>query len=421
MANTMHNKSILLGKRILLGISGGIAAYKAADLVRRLKDRGAEVRVILTPAASEFITPLTLQALSGNPVGQSLLDPAAEAAMGHIELARWADLILVAPASADVIARITHGLANDLLTTCILACAAPLAVAPAMNQQMYKNIATQNNLATLISREIHILGPAAGEQACGDVGPGRMLEPLQIVDAVIDIFANTAQASAENAKPLAGSSFVITAGPTREAIDPVRFISNHSSGKMGFALAQAAANLGASVTLISGPVQLTTPQGVRRIDVVTAEEMHQAALNEAQNHHIFIGCAAVADYRVAEVSTQKIKKTDETDDMQLRLVKNPDIIASVAALTQNRPFTVGFAAETEQVEHYARLKLAKKNLNLICANDVSVPNQGFNADQNALTVFSATQVFQLPLQSKTALSNALISLIYEQFQHEKSH
>lgn len=420
MANTLHNKSILLGKRILLGISGGIAAYKAADLVRRLKDRGAEVRVILTPAASEFITPLTLQALSGNPVGQSLLDPAAEAAMGHIELARWADLILVAPASADVIARITHGMANDLLTTCILACAAPLAVAPAMNQQMYKNIATQNNLATLISREIHILGPAAGEQACGDVGPGRMLEPLQIVDAVIDIFANTAQASAENAKPLAGSSFVITAGPTREAIDPVRFISNHSSGKMGFALAQAAAELGAEVTLISGPVQLATPQGVRRIDVVTAEEMQQAALNEAPNHHIFIGCAAVADYRVAQVSTQKIKKTDDTD-MQLRLVKNPDIIASVAALTHNRPFTVGFAAETEQVEHYARLKLAKKNLNLICANDVSVPNQGFNADQNALTVYSASQVFPLPLQSKAALSNALISLIYEQFQHEKSH
>ena len=275
MANTMHNKSILLGKRILLGISGGIAAYKAADLVRRLKDRGAEVRVILTPAASEFITPLTLQALSGNPVGQSLLDPAAEAAMGHIELARWADLILVAPASADVIARITHGMANDLLTTCILACAAPLAVAPAMNQQMYKNIATQNNLATLISREIHILGPAAGEQACGDVGPGRMLEPLQIVDAVIDIFANTAQASAENAKPLAGSSFVITAGPTREAIDPVRFISNHSSGKMGFALAQAAADLGATVTLISGGVQLTSPKGFRRIYLVTEEEMHK--------------------------------------------------------------------------------------------------------------------------------------------------
>ena len=429
MVNTLHNKSILLGKRILLGISGGIAAYKAADLVRRLKERGAEVRVILTPAASEFITPLTLQALSGNPVGQSLLDPAAEAAMGHIELARWADLILVAPASADVIARITHGMANDLLTTCILACAAPLAVAPAMNQQMYKNIATQNNLATLISREIHILGPAAGEQACGDVGLGRMLEPLQIVDAVVELFANTtanisantASASAEKATPLAGSRFVITAGPTREAIDPVRFISNHSSGKMGFALAQAAAELGAEVTLISGPVQLATPQGVRRIDVVTAQEMHQTALTEAPNHHIFIGCAAVADYRVAAVSTQKIKKTDDNDDMQLRLVKNPDIIASVAALTQSRPFTVGFAAETEQVEHYARLKLAKKNLDLICANDVSVPNQGFNADQNALTVYSATEVFPLPLQSKTALSNALISLIYEQFQHEKSH
>jgi len=421
MANTLHNKSILLGKRILLGISGGIAAYKAADLVRRLKDRGAEVRVILTPAASEFITPLTLQALSGNPVGQSLLDPAAEAAMGHIELARWADLILVAPASADVIARIAHGMANDLLTTCILACAAPLAVAPAMNQQMYKNIATQNNLATLISREIHIFGPTAGEQACGDVGPGRMLEPLQIVDAVIDLFANRAPASAGDAKPLTGSHFVITAGPTREAIDPVRFISNHSSGKMGFALAQAAAELGAEVTLISGPVQLATPKGVRRIDVVTAQEMHQAALNEAPKHHIFIGCAAVADYRVATIAEQKIKKTDDNDDMQLRLVKNPDIIASVAALTQNRPFTVGFAAETEQVEHYARLKLAKKNLDLICANDVSVPNQGFNSDQNALTVYSATQVFHLPLQSKNALSNALISLIYEQFQHEKSH
>ncbi len=417
MANTMHNKSSLLGKRILLGISGGIAAYKAADLVRRLKDRGAEVRVILTPAASEFITPLTLQALSGNPVGQSLLDPAAEAAMGHIELARWADLILVAPASADVIARITHGMANDLLTTCILACAAPLALAPAMNQQMYKNIATQNNLATLISREIHIFGPAAGEQACGDVGPGRMLEPLQIVDAVAEVFAKTAG----NTKPLAGSRVVITAGPTREAIDPVRFISNHSSGKMGFALAQAAAELGAEVTLISGPVQLATPQGVRRIDVVTAQDMHQAALQEAVNHHIFIGCAAVADYRVAAVAPQKIKKTDDSDSMQLQLVKNPDIIASVAALANHRPFTVGFAAETEQVEQYARAKLAKKNLDLICANDVSVPNQGFNAEQNALTVYSATHVFPLPLQSKTALSNALISLIYEQFTHEKSH
>lgn len=419
MANSLHNK------HILLGISGGIAAYKAADLVRRLKDRGAEVRVILTPAASEFITPLTLQALSGNPVGQSLLDPAAEAAMGHIELARWADLILVAPASADVIARITQGMANDLLTTCILACAAPLALAPAMNQQMYKNIATQNNLATLISRGIHMLGPAAGEQACGDIGPGRMLEPLQIVDAVVELFATsavqTAPTNGEKTQPLTGSRFVITAGPTREAIDPVRFISNHSSGKMGFALAQAAAELGAEVTLISGPVQLATPLGVRRVDVVTAQEMHQAALEAAPNHHIFIGCAAVADYRVAAVAEQKIKKTDDADDMQLRLVKNPDIIASVAALTHNRPFTVGFAAETEQVEHYARLKLAKKNLDLICANDVSVPNQGFNADQNALTVYSATQVFPLPLQSKTALSNALISLIYEQFQHEKSH
>ncbi len=414
MANSLHNK------RILLGISGGIAAYKAADLVRRLKDRGADVRVILTPAASEFITPLTLQALSGNPVGQSLLDPAAEAAMGHIELARWADLILVAPASADVIARICHGMANDLLTTCILACAAPLAIAPAMNQQMYKNIATQNNLSTLISRNIHIFGPAAGAQACGDVGLGRMLEPLELVAAVESLFEQQAIKAAKE-QPLQGCRVVITAGPTREAIDPVRFISNHSSGKMGFAIAQAAAELGATVTLISGPVQQSTPSGVHRIDVITAQDMYQVALSEAVRHDIFIGCAAVADYRVDQVAEQKIKKTDDSDEMQLRLVKNPDIIASVAALTSNRPFTVGFAAETQQVEHYARTKLTKKNLDLICANDVSVPDQGFNSDQNALTVYSASQEFRLGLQTKTALSQALISLIYEQYQHEKSH
>jgi phosphopantothenoylcysteine decarboxylase/phosphopantothenate--cysteine ligase len=409
----MHN--ILAGKKILLGISGGIAAYKSADLVRRLKDRGAEVRVILTPAAAEFITPLTLQALSGHPVGQSLLDPAAEAAMGHIELAKWADFILVAPASADVIARITHGLANDLLTTCILASSAPLAIAPAMNQQMYKNIATQANLSTLISREIHIFGPNAGEQACGDVGPGRMLEPLQLVDAVISVLAAPAQ------QPLQGVKVTITAGPTREAIDPVRYISNHSSGKMGYALAAAAAALGAEVTLISGPVQLAPPAGVKRIDVTTAEQMYVSSLQQAPQSDIFIGCAAVADFRVATLASQKIKKTADHDGLTLQLVKNPDIIASVAALTIQRPFTVGFAAETEKVADYARQKLQKKNLDLICANDVSDPTLGFNSEQNAITVYSKTSEFPLGQRSKTELAQALISLIYEQYQDEKKH
>lgn len=409
----MHN--ILAGKKILLGISGGIAAYKSADLVRRLKERGAEVRVILTPAAAEFITPLTLQALSGNPVGQSLLDPAAEAAMGHIELAKWADFILVAPASADVIARITHGMANDLLTTCILASSAPLAIAPAMNQQMYKNIATQANLATLISRKIHIFGPDAGEQACGDVGPGRMLEPLQLVDAVIGVLAAPAQ------QPLQGVKVTITAGPTREAIDPVRYISNHSSGKMGYALAAAAAALGADVTLISGPVQLATPTGVTRIDVTTAEQMYVSSMQQAPKSDIFIGCAAVADFRVAALASQKIKKTADNDGLTLQLVKNPDIIASVAAMSAQRPFTVGFAAETEKVSEYARQKLQKKNLNLICANDVSDPALGFNSEQNAITVYSTTAEFALGQRSKTDLAQALISLIYEQYQHEKKH
>ena len=402
------NSLPLYGKNILLGISGGIAAYKSADLVRRLKERGAEVRVILTPAASEFITPLTLQALSGNPVGQSLLDPAAEAAMGHIELARWADFILVAPASADVIARITHGMANDLLTTCILAANAPLAIAPAMNQQMYKNIATQTNLATLTSRNVHIYGPAAGEQACGDVGMGRMLEPLQLAELVVAFFN-------EAPKPLSGVKIAITAGPTREAIDPVRYISNHSSGKMGFALADAAAKLGAEVTLISGPVQLATPVGVSRIDVVSAEQMCQAALQQAPQQDIFIGCAAVADYRMAEVSGQKLKKTANKNELTLQLVKNPDIIAQVSALTHQRPFTVGFAAETENVQAYALQKLQSKKLDLICANDVSVAGQGFNSEQNALTVFGKELQQSLALQDKTTLATALIQLIVEQY------
>ncbi|SEH56958.1 phosphopantothenoylcysteine decarboxylase / phosphopantothenate--cysteine ligase [Rheinheimera pacifica] len=396
----------LAQKHILLGISGGIAAYKSADLVRRLKERGADVRVILTDAAQHFITPLTLQAVSGNPVSTSLLDPAAEAAMGHIELAKWADIVLIAPASADIIARMAHGLANDLLTTCVLATAAPVAVAPAMNQQMYKNIATQHNLATLKAHNFYIYGPGVGEQACGDVGSGRMLEPLELVSALEKHFS--AEQQLNNIK------ITITAGPTREAIDPVRYISNHSSGKMGFALAQAAAAMGAQVTLISGPVQLATPAGVTRIDVTTAEQMLEAALAQATQNDIFIGCAAVADYRVAQVASEKMKKT-ASDSIELKLVKNPDIIAAVAALTVQRPFTVGFAAETQNVVQYAKDKLTRKKLDLICANDVSGTELGFNSDHNAVTLVWQHGEQALPAQPKADLAKAIMQHIYAQF------
>ncbi|MEO3864421.1 bifunctional phosphopantothenoylcysteine decarboxylase/phosphopantothenate--cysteine ligase CoaBC [Rheinheimera fenheensis] len=396
----------LANKRILLGISGGIAAYKSADLVRRLKERGAEVRVILTDAAQHFITPLTLQALSGNPVSTSLLDPAAEAAMGHIELAKWADIVLVAPASADVIARIAHGLANDLLTTCILATAAPVAVAPAMNQQMYKNIATQQNLARLSSYNFYIYGPGVGDQACGDTGAGRMLEPLELVSALEKHFNTERQ--------LNNIKITITAGPTREAIDPVRYISNHSSGKMGFALAAQAAAMGAEVTLISGPVQLATPLGVRRVDVTSAQQMYDAAMALAVQSDIFIGCAAVADYRVAEVADEKMKKQGDSA-LELKLVQNPDIIASVAALTTKRPFTVGFAAETQNVLQYAQDKLKRKKLDLICANDVSVQHLGFNSDDNAVTLLWQHGQHSLPVQNKTALATAILLQIKQLF------
>jgi phosphopantothenoylcysteine decarboxylase / phosphopantothenate---cysteine ligase len=395
----------LAQKRILLGITGGIAAYKSADLVRRLKERGADVRVILTDAAQHFITPLTLQALSGNPVSTSLLDPAAEAAMGHIELAKWADMLLIAPASADIIARLAHGLANDLLTTCVLATAAPVAIAPAMNQQMYKNIATQQNLAKLSSYNFYIYGPASGEQACGDVGAGRMLEPLELVSAVEKHFQ--AEQQLNNIK------VTITAGPTREAIDPVRYISNHSSGKMGFALAQAAAAMGADVTLISGPVNLATPAGVKRIDVISAQQMYDAALAQAVQSTIFIGCAAVADYRVADIADNKMKKHADKP-LELKLVQNPDIIASVAALKDKRPFTVGFAAETQHVQQYAKDKLNRKKLDLICANDVSDNSMGFNSDHNAVTLLWQDGELALAPQPKTELARAILQQICRQ-------
>ncbi|HSG51269.1 MAG TPA: bifunctional phosphopantothenoylcysteine decarboxylase/phosphopantothenate--cysteine ligase CoaBC [Rheinheimera sp.] len=395
----------LAQKRILLGISGGIAAYKSADLVRRLKERGADVRVILTDAAQQFITPLTLQALSGNPVSTSLLDPAAEAAMGHIELAKWADLVLIAPASADIMARLACGMANDLLTTCVLATAAPVAVAPAMNQQMYKNIATQQNLAKLSSYNFYIYGPASGEQACGDVGAGRMLEPLELVSAVEKHFL--AEQQLNNIK------VTITAGPTREAIDPVRYISNHSSGKMGFALAQAAAAMGADVTLISGPVNLATPAGVKRIDVISAQQMYDAAIAQAVQSTIFIGCAAVADYRVADIADNKMKKHADKP-LELKLVQNPDIIASVAALKDKRPFTVGFAAETQHVQQYAKDKLNRKKLDLICANDVSDNSMGFNSDHNAVSLLWQEGELALAPQPKTELAMTILQQICRQ-------
>ncbi len=395
---------ILQDKKIVLAITGGIAAYKTPELVRRLKERGADVRVVLTASAKAFVSSLSLQAVSGYAVADSLLDPQAELAMGHIELAKWADLILIAPATANIIAKLAHGLADDLLSTLCLATNAPIAIAPAMNQQMWHAPATQENIATLINRQIAILGPDAGEQACGDVGLGRMLDVDELVTLSTQFFTP---------KILTGQHWVITAGPTREAIDPVRYISNHSSGKMGYALAQAALNAGAKVSLISGPVALTAPQGAHLINVSSALEMHQQSLMLAEQADVFIACAAVADYRVAEVAKQKIKKHDDNDNMQLNLVKNPDIVADVAALTA-KPFTVGFAAETQKVAQYAQEKLIRKNLDLIAANDVAQSNQGFNSDNNALQVFTRDQQFEIPLASKSKVAAQLVTIIAAQ-------
>ncbi len=389
---------MLAGKKILLGVTGGIAAYKAPEIVRRLKERGADVRVVMTEGAQAFITPLTLQAVSGYPVSDNVFDPQAEASMGHIELGKWADLALIAPATANIIAALRAGLANDLLSTIALATPAPIAIAPAMNQQMYRAKATQDNLAVLKARGVHIWGPASGEQACGDIGPGRMLQPNDIV--------SQAEAFFQQKNDLAQLRLLITAGPTREPLDPVRFISNHSSGKMGFALAQAAAQRGADVTLISGPVNQETPVGVNRIDVESALEMQQQVMKLAPQQHIFISCAAVADYRAEHIADEKIKK--QGDKIQLTMVKNPDIVAGVAAMTQDRPFVVGFAAETQNVVEYAKGKLIAKNLDMICANDVSSSTQGFNSDMNALHLIWPNGETQLPLSDKLTLSHQLL-------------
>ncbi len=392
-------------KRILLIISGGIAAYKMPEYIRRIKERGAEVKVVLTSGGKAFITPLTLQAVSGEPVAEDLLDPNAEAAMGHIEFAKWADLVVVAPASADMLATMRAGLAHNLASTLLLATPAPVVVCPAMNQQMYAHPATKENLNVLKARGVDVWGPAIGEQACGDVGAGRMIEPSEMVERTLSAF------KASN-KLLAGKTLTITAGPTREAIDPVRYISNHSSGKMGFAIAQAAAELGAKVNLIAGPVSLSTPTGANRVDVKSAQEMHSAALELAQQSDIFIACAAVADYRPEVCAQQKIKKND--DDMTITMVKNPDIVADVASLTKKRPFVIGFAAETQEVEKYALGKLTKKNLDMICANDVSVSNQGFNSDDNALKIYWNGGSKDLPLNSKKQLSYDLLDVVIQQ-------
>ncbi|QTM01224.1 bifunctional phosphopantothenoylcysteine decarboxylase/phosphopantothenate--cysteine ligase CoaBC [Mannheimia sp. ZY171111] len=400
---------MLKNKKILLGITGGIAAYKTIELIRYLKKANAEVRVVLTPAAEAFVTPLTLQAISGNAVSTALLDPQAELAMGHIELAKWADLVIIAPASADFIARLRVGMGNDLLSTLCLATASPILLAPAMNQQMYKQLAVQENIATLIFRGTQFIGPNNGFQACGDVGVGRMSEPEEIYQAVLDHFAKS--------QDLQGLNVTITAGPTREAIDPVRYISNHSSGKMGYSIAKAFAERGANVTLISGPVNLPTPDNVERINVQSAIEMEQQAVKFAQKSAIFIGCAAVSDYRMAEVSDQKIKKTENSDILTLTLVKNPDIIANVANLAENRPFVVGFAAETQNIAEYAKTKLQRKNLDMICANDVS-GGQVFGQDQNSLHLFWQNGEKKLPLADKEKLAESLVQEIVDRYRTE---
>jgi phosphopantothenoylcysteine decarboxylase/phosphopantothenate--cysteine ligase len=391
--------SALTGQRILLGVSGGIAAYKAADLVRRLQDAGAKVRVVLTANAARFVSATTFQALSGSPVRTSLWDEQAEAAMGHIELARWADSVLVAPASANTIARLAQGLADDLLTTLVLATEAPLAIAPAMNRIMWAHPATQANVETLRARDVRILGPGSGDQACGERGDGRMLEPLEIVAALSLPAARCV---------LAGRRVLVSAGPTFEDIDPVRFIGNRSSGRMGFALAQAAAAAGAEVVLVAGPVALPTPGQVHRVDVRSARQMRDAVIAEAGRADVYIGAAAIADYQPIAVAPDKLKKTDRT--MNLELERTPDLLAELGTLAQ-RPMLVGFAAETRDLEKYALGKLRDKRIDMIAANQIG-GETGFESEDNALVVFDADgSRTELPRAGKQVLARQLIELI----------
>ena len=387
------------GKRILLGVAGGIAAYKSPDLVRRLRERGAEVQVVMTAAAAQFVTATTFQAVSGRAVRSDLWDAAAEAAMGHIELARWAEAVLIAPATADFIARLASGQADDLLTTLCLATQAKVAVAPAMNHVMWAHAATRANIATLAARGVAVFGPGEGDQACGETGPGRMLEPLDL--------AERAAALLPGSGALAGRRVLITAGPTREPIDPVRFVSNRSSGKMGFAVAQAAREAGANVVVVAGPVSVPTPAGVTRIDVESAADMLAAVLRELPGTDVFISTAAVADYRPARCAPQKIKKTAETLDLPME--RTTDVLATVAAHAE-RPFVVGFAAETESVENNARAKLLKKNLDMIAANAVG-HDKAFDCEDNELLVLSRNARHELARADKLTLARGLIGLI----------
>ena len=414
--------SVIPHKNIILAVTGGIAAYKSAILVRRLKDAGFNVRVVMTQGAQAFITPLTFQALSGNPVHTALLDPEAEAGMGHIELARWADLLLVAPASCDTLAKFAAGLADDLLSTLYLATKAPVWVAPAMNQQMWAAKPTQRNLATLIEDGVHVIMPDAGSQACGDVGLGRMPEPEDLARQVTEYFHQAQRAIAEKFGQLAGIRVTITAGPTREAIDPVRYISNHSTGKMGFALAAACYAAGADVTLIAGPVTLDTPNGVKRKNVSSAVKMLNESMQMLEDGcDIYIATAAVADYRVAEVAEHKIKKSG--DELNVALVKNPDIVATIAQ-QEKRPFMVGFAAETRNIEEYAAGKLVAKKLDMIACNDVSRADIGFASDENAMTVFFAEQYQMdkrdLEKASKQEIAQQLIEAIHDALHRDPS-
>jgi len=393
----------ITNKKILLGISGSIAAYKSADLVRRLREQGAIVRVVMTNAATQFITPLTLQALSGQRVHTDLLDADAEMAMGHIELARWAEVVLIAPLTADFLAKLTYGHADDLLSAICLATTAPLIVAPAMNQQMWQSRITQENAERLQQRGVKILGPASGSQACGETGTGRMLEPLELVQFLQNEFKSG---------PLQGKKVLITAGPTREDIDPVRFISNRSSGRMGYAIATAAATFGAEVILISGPVSLSPPQTVQTLSVYSSQEMYEAVMARISTSDIFIAAAAVADYRPVQQATQKMKKNEA--HLQLTLERTPDILAQVANLP-TPPFTVGFAAETEHLADYARSKLEKKKLDMIAANLVGIEGIGFDSEENALSVFWAEGCIELPRNSKQLLANQLVGIIMQRY------
>jgi len=415
-------KASLHNKNILLGVCGGIAAYKSAELVRRLQDAGASVRVVMTKAATEFVTPLTFQALSGHPVHTELLDPEAEAAMGHIELARWADLMLIAPATANTIARLSSGQSDDLLSAIYLATQSIVAIAPAMNHVMWSADSTQINLQQLIKQKVHVFGPASGSQACGETGEGRLLEVSELVNACSRLFSSG---------KLQGVKVMITAGPTFEPIDPVRYIGNRSSGRMGFAIAEAAIEQGASVTLIAGPVHLASPEHSTRIDIQTAQQMYDAVMHNIAEQDIFISTAAVADYRPTLAQDEKIKKTDT--EFSIALTRNPDILSSVAAL-DTPPFTLGFAAETHDVKNHALQKLQKKKLNMIAANQVGFSadqqsneqDSGFNSEYNALHVFwqnpnadessPGFNELKFELKRKTQLARQLIELLATHYQ-----